>query len=392
MKEEKEDQIYRALSFLEEKREEMLKLLEKMVNIESGNENKPGCDAMCALMEEQLRNIGAKTRTVSMDTRGDFLHGVWGEENEAPPVLFSGHMDTVFPAGTLERNPFRIEDGKIYGPGCLDMKSGLVIALYAVQALKTAGYDKRSIRFAFSGDEENGHRESRASEEYRQAVRGCAAVLNFETGYPDDGIVVGRKGSCRFTIEVTGIASHAGNAPEKGRSAILEMAHKIIELQELNAPEYGTTLNIGIISGGTAVNSVPDRCLAKADVRFSEREGLDALLKRLTEKCSIPVVEGTKTQISISSVNDVMDTTPEILELFNHIKETAKKIGYPGELHPIRVGGWSDASLAAAQGVPVVCGMGACGEFNHTEREYAIADSLLARAKLAAAAIITFNV
>ena len=214
MNEEKRKQLEKALSFLDGKQEEMMGLLERLVKQESGNPDKEGCDAMCALMEEQLKKLGAKTTVVSMEKKGNFLYGEIGGERPGKPVLFGGHMDTVFPRGTIQNTPWRVENGRAYGPGCLDMKSGLVIALYAAAALGEAGFEERPVRFAFPGDEENGHRESTAAAEFRAASRGCAAVFNFETGYPDDGIVVGRKGSCRLTVRVKGVGSHAGKAPE----------------------------------------------------------------------------------------------------------------------------------------------------------------------------------
>ncbi len=382
------EQIEQAFTFLEGKQDEMLALLKTLVNQESGTGDKAGCDAMCALMKAELERLGAVTSVTPMETKGDFLYGVWGEGRPHAPVLFSGHMDTVFPKGTLAKNPFRVENGRITGPGSLDMKAGLVIALFAAKALKAAGYEARPLRFAFPGDEENGHRESLAAGEVKKAARGCAAAFNFETGYPDDGIVVERKGSCRFTIKIYGVAAHSGNAPEKGRNAILEMAHKVVALQALNDLEHGTSLNVGLVKGGTSVNSVPDFCQADVDVRYTKRERLDALLERVRQICTETQIEGTRTELTISSVSEVMEPAEEIMGLFEHVKKAAEETGYPGALHPIKVGGWSDASLIAAEHVPVVCGMGAKGELNHTNREYAYADSLVPRAKLAAAAVI----
>ena len=193
-------------------------------------------------------------------------------------------MDTVFKEGAAKQNPFRVdEDGNAHGPGVLDMKAGLTIAVFIVKALNDAGYNERPVKIAFAGDEENGHRESGAAAVMLEACEGVAAAFNFETGYLDDGLVVGRKGSFRMTVEVQGVASHSGNAPEKGRNAILEMSHKIIELQNLNDYEHGTSLNVGLITGGTVVNAVPDHCEIKIDIRFTQKERLDQLLEKIDE-------------------------------------------------------------------------------------------------------------
>jgi len=338
-------------------------------------------------MEAELAGMGMETRRVSMAEKGDLLHGQWGASHPGAPVLLCGHMDTVFRPGTLEKTPFSIREGAARGPGVLDMKAGLVIALYTIRALQSAGYDQRPLRVVFPGDEENGHRNSTAAQEIRRACRGCAAALNFETGYLSDGLVVGRKGSCRFSLEVTGVAAHSGNAPEQGRSAILEMAHKVIALQALNDLAQGTSLNVGVISGGTVVNSVPDRCRAEVDVRYTRESRLHDLLERARSIADTVYVEGCTTRFCLSSASAVMEDTDAVMALFRHIRRTAREIGY-GEVIPIKVGGWSDASIIASEGVPVVCGLGARGEHNHTPEEYALVDSLFSRTRLAAASII----
>lgn len=377
--------------FLSKQQDSMLKLLETMVQIESGNTDKAGCDTMCSLVEGELRALQVETRRVPMSEKGDFLHGVWGDCYPGAPILFSGHMDTVFPKGTLRNIPFRIHDGKAFGPGCLDMKAGLVVAIFALRALQESGFCGRPIHFAFAGDEENGHRASSAAEEYRAAAKPCVAVFNFETGYPNDGLVVGRKGSCRFTVEIDGIASHAGNAPEKGRSAILEAAHQVIALQALNDLPRGTSLNVGLISGGTCVNAVPDYCRLEVDVRFTSRQHLDALLEKVKHIIATPVVRGTHATLAVSSINEVMEASQKNLWLFSQVKVASDAIEYPGTLHPIQVGGWSDANLAAGMGIPAICAMGACGEGHHTTEEFVTISSLVPRAMLAAASVLMFQ-
>lgn len=385
MTEKQSAQVKAASDWIQAHREDMLALWERLVRTESGNMDKAGCDAMASLMEAELAGMGVETRRVAMPEKGDLLHGLWGASNPGKPVLLCGHMDTVFPPGT--GTPVSIRDGTVRGPGALDMKAGLVIALYTIRALQSAGYDQRPIRVVFPGDEENGHRNSTAAEEIRRACRGCAAALNFETGYLSDGLVVGRKGSCRFSLEVTGVAAHSGNAPERGRSAILEMAHKVIALQALNDLEHGTSLNAGVIRGGTAVNSVPDYCRVDVDVRYTRESRLRELLDRAREIADTVFVEGCTTRLCLSSTSAVMEDTGAVMALFRHIQRTAREIGY-GEVTPIKVGGWSDASIIAGEGVPVVCGLGAKGEHNHTPEEYALADSLFSRTELAAASIL----
>ena len=217
------------------------------------------------------------------------------------------------------------------------------------------------------------------------------AALNFETGYPHDGIVVERKGSANFTVEVEGVAAHAGNSPEKGRSAILEMAHKIIELQALNDFEKGTTVNVGLITGGTVVNAVPNCCTVKVDVRYVTMDALEELRPKVEAICAKTFVDGTKTTLTWERAATPMPCSEGNMKLLEVLKATAEEIGYPGQLSAHKVGGWSDSCIVASKGIPVVDALGTKGSWNHAPNEYAEVESLFTRAKLAAAFVINLK-
>lgn len=423
---EENTMIALASEYIDAHREEMLDLWETLVSTESGNSDKEGVDRVCEILRQELECSGAQTTVVEMEKRGNFLRAEFCPRNhtesteDAPSVIRSrsaenvplampeqraagksengtarpggilliGHMDTVFAKGTIAKNPFRIEDGKAYGPGILDMKAGLVMTVFILRALKACGYEKRPIRVVFAGDEENGHRESTAQEEIRRACAGCSAAFNFETGFLDDGLVIGRKGSCRVTVDVEGVASHAGNDPERGRSAILEMAHKVIEIQKLNDYEHGLFVNVGVINGGTVANAVPGNCQIQIDIRYEDKNRLENTLdeiRRIAEEIHVP---DTKAAVTMTRPSEVMPPSEANKTLFEHVKRAAKRIGY-GDVTTKTVGGWSDSCLAAACGVPVVCAMGVKGANNHSMEEYAVVDTLFARTKLALASIIT---
>ena len=389
---DREQCIKQVNQYIDAHREDMMQFWKELVSIESGNESqKEGVDEICSKIAEELRGCGAETQTIQMEKKGNFLLADWGKGREKKPVLFIGHMDTVFKEGAAKQNPFRVdEDGNAHGPGVLDMKAGLTIAVFIVKALNDAGYNERPVKIAFAGDEENGHRESGAAAVMLEACEGVAAAFNFETGYLDDGLVVGRKGSFRMTVEVQGVASHSGNAPEKGRNAILEMSYKIIELQNLNDYEHGTSLNVGLITGGTVVNAVPDHCEIKIDIRFTQKERLDQLLEKIDEILAKTYVDGTKTIIHKTVPSAVMEDSEPVMALFHHIEKTAELTGY-GKVKPIKVGGWSDSSLVASKGIPVVCGLGARGKGNHSPEEFAVVESVFERAKLIAASVILLD-
>lgn len=379
--------IESASAYIDAHIQEMIALWQILVSMESGNRDKEGVDRVCARLAQELERSGAETKIVPMETRGNLLKADFHPERTKAPVLLLGHMDTVFDRGTLEKNPFRIVDGCAYGPGVLDMKAGLVMAVYILRALDACGYGKRPLRVVFAGDEENGHRESTAAEEIKAACEGCAAAFNFETGFPDDGLVVGRMGSCRVTLTVRGVAAHAGNDPERGRSAILEMAHKVIAIQQLNDYEHGLYVNVGLINGGTVVNAVPGSCEIQIDLRYADRGRLDRTLKQIEEIAAVSCVADTAAKMTVTEPSVPMEKTEKNLKLFAHVQETAREIGY-GEVTPKTVGGWSDSCLAASCGIPAICGMGVKGAKNHSMEEYAIVSTLFTRTKLALASII----
>lgn len=386
---EEKAMIAKASEYIDGHRAEMMELWEGLVSMESGSADKEGVDKVCEMLREELEASSVETTVHPMETAGNLLTGVFHGERTEKPVLLIGHMDTVFARGTLEKNPFRIdEDGNVHGPGCLDMKAGLVIAVYLLRALEACGYSRRPLRIVFAGDEETGHRQSTAADEIRKACGGCEAAFNFETGFLDDGIVVARKGSCRVVVKVTGVASHAGNDPERGRSAILEMAHKVIEIQKLHDFANGLFVNVGVINGGTVSNAVPGSCEIKIDIRYEDRERLERTLTRIREIAASHVVPDTTAEVEITAPSDFMAASEENLRLFAHVKRAAELIGY-GEVTTKSVGGWSDSCLAASCGVPVVCAMGVKGANNHSMEEYAVAETLFERAKLALAAVIT---
>lgn len=376
-----------VLAYIDSHREEMLALWERLVCSESPSGDKEGVDRVGKLLAEALKQSGAVVRFVSNEVRGDVLCADWRPENPGKPIVFCGHMDTVFPLGTLAERPFRIESGKAFGPGVLDMKGGLVILVFVLRALREADYRLHPIRVILAPDEEIGHTRSCTKDTLLRYAAGAAAAFNFETGFPDGGIVVSRKGTCRFLFDVDGVEAHSGNCPEKGRNAIEEMAHKILALQALNDLPHGTSVNVGVISGGTVVNAVPGHCRIEVDVRYTSPALLDALLVRAREISDTVFVDGCSCTMTLQKTDLVMEESEAGLALFRQVGRAAERIG-ASPLKPIRSGGWSDSNLISSLGVPVVCAMGVCGEHNHTAHEYAIVDSLFERAKLAAVSIL----
>jgi len=385
-----ENQKTKAFQFIDAHREEMLTLWQELVSMESGSQNKPGIDAVAAKIQQVLNDVGATTRIIEMEKAGNMMIGEAGSDRLHPKVLFLGHMDTVFSLGTVAKRPFTIKEGIAYGPGVLDMKGGIVAALFAIKALQAAGYDARPLKMILAGDEEIAHVNSNASEVFMTEAKGAAAAFNCETGFTDNAIVVGRKGSVVFELEVKGVAVHAGNEPENGRSAILEISHKVIEIQNLTNWEKGTTFNVGVIQGGTVPNAVPGQAKIIVDVRYLEPELLPDIRRQLEEVAAHTHVQGTTTTLVEVPGIAPMKTTEGVKELFDIVKKTYEENGW-GAPYAKLVGGGSDSAYSVIAGVPTVCAMGVKGGRNHSPEEFAIVDTLFERAKLLAACTLNLD-
>ncbi len=376
--------------YIDAHRDEMLALWRDMVNQDSGTSDKPGVDAVQAMIRCILEQEGAMVRTVEYEQAGNLLIAEIGGGSAKPPVIFLGHVDTVFKRGTSLERPFGIRDGKAYGPGVLDMKGGVVVFLYAIKALNAAGFSDRPIKVLLAGDEENGHALSNAAEVFVTEAAGAFAAFNCETGFVDDAIVVGRKGVIQFELEVRGVAAHVGNDPENGRSAIVEIAQKLLEIEKLTDWQAGTSFNVGVIEGGTVPNATPDFARIKIDVRFTTENAIAKIAEQLEEIAAKTYVPGTTTTLKRGVSFQTMRTTDGVKRLFALVKETSAGNGF-GEPYEKTVGGGSDSAYTVVAGVPTVCAMGVKGGRNHSAEEYAVVETLFERAKLLAACVLNLH-
>ncbi|WP_231881926.1 M20 family metallopeptidase [Anaerosporomusa subterranea] len=376
--------------FIDDHREEMLTLWRDLVNQESGSADKEGIDKVQAKIKNFLENEGAVVRIVEYEQAGNLLIAEIGSDRTQSPVLFSGHVDTVFKNGTIEKRPFTIRDGKAYGPGALDMKGGVVAFLYAIKALNAAGFAERPIKVLLAGDEEIGHANSNAAEVFVKEAAGCIAAFNCETGFVDDAIVVGRKGVGRYDMEVRGVAAHVGNDPENGRSAIVEIAHKLLAIEKLTDWQAGTSFNVGVIEGGTVPNATPDYAKIKIDVRFADETAIPKFTKQLEDIAATTYVPGTTTTMTGGASFKPMQTTEGVKRLFNLVKEVYAENGF-GTPNEKVVGGGADSAYTVIAGVPTVCAMGVKGGRNHSPEEYALVESVFERAKLLADCVLNLN-
>jgi len=358
-------------------------LLRRLVETESPSHDKAAVDRVGAIIAEQTRRLGAAIEVIRNGETGDHIIARFHPSREAhslhpSPVLLLCHMDTVFPLGTLPKIPYRESDGKIFGPGALDMKAGIVIALSAIEEARKNGVT-RPVTLLCTSDEEIGSLTSR--EHIERLAKESGLVLVLEGGLVDGSLKTWRKGVGEFWVKVHGRAAHAGGDHEKGRNAIEEMAHQVIAIQKLTDYSKQTTLNVGVIQGGTVSNVVPEEATIQVDVRVmqpGEWERLESEMSKLK-----PVLDGTSIEITGGLNRPPMPFDETMQTTFEKAKSIAAQIGM--ELKAGGTGGASDANFVAPLSIPVLDGLGAIGEGYHSEREYIFAESLEERTRLVAA-------
>ena len=380
----------KVFQFIDEHREEMVSLWQEVVDMKSGPHEKAGIDVVGKRFQSVLNDLGAATRQVEFEQAGNMLIGELGIARAKAGVLFMGHMDTACPAETVVGRNFTIRDGIAYGPGVLDMKGGIVAALYAVKALQHIGYETRPIKFVLAGDEEVLHARSTAADSFVEEAKGFAAAFNVETGFKDNGIVVGRKGVMRLMMQTKGVAAHAGNDPENGRNAIEELAHKLLAVQRLTDWDKGISFNVGVIEGGTTSTTVPEMATIYIDVRYKDPEDYPAIMASVEAIAAQTFIEGTTTTVRFMEGIKPMKTTDGVKALFEVVKAASAECGFE-EPYAKYVGGASDSAYSVIAGVPTVCAMGVKGARNHSPEEHAVVDTLFERAKLLAACVLKLD-
>ncbi|NVZ86233.1 MULTISPECIES: M20/M25/M40 family metallo-hydrolase [Pseudomonas] len=360
----------------EQYKADALKLLERLVNIDSGSGYEPGLTQVRDIAVDELKQLGFSIQLVP-DAAAHNSHVVATLKGTGKAkILLMAHMDTVFKEGSAAARPFHIKDGRAYGPGVMDDKGGIVAGIYALKVLKNQGFrDYAQITFLLDASEETGT--DGASELIRNTAKGHDVTLNLEPGRPADGLVVWRKGSATAVVEVKGKAAHAGVAPELGRNAAMEAAHQILQLGKLGDAEKKTTINFTVINSGDRVNVIPDQATAKADVRAALPEEFDRIEKDLARVSANKLIPETEVTTSLHRGLPPMPQTPESDKLVAIAQgiygELGRKLTIEGS------GGAADASLSAGVGTPTLDGFGIVGGNIHTPEEYAEVESVAPR-------------
>ncbi|MGM7722400.1 M20 family metallopeptidase [Metabacillus sp. Hm71] len=370
-------------SFLQLHQKEMLLFIKRLVNIDSGSHNKKGVDSIGQILEDCYKELGFNVFIEEQEEYGNHLI-IEHKDAKEPKIIILAHMDTVYPKGTAMVRPFHIKGNRAYGPGVIDMKASHAALLYAVKALKNEGYKGyKNIRLVFNSDEEVGSPTSR--EIIEREAKGKKYALVLEPARKDGSIVSARRGKGNYTLIVEGKAAHSGIEPEKGRSAIEELAHKIIQLHELSDHEKGISVNVGLIEGGSSANTVSDHAEAHIDVRIKEMKQVKLLEKRLEKICSSSDVAGTKIILEGEMNRPPMEKNKKTCKLLSIIQDVGEELGV--EIEDTATGGGSDASYTSSLGVATIDGLGPVGGNAHSEKEYLEIPSLVERTLLLATVI-----
>jgi glutamate carboxypeptidase len=366
-------------------REWMIGLLADIVAIESPTTDKAAVDRLGLQLAAEARSQGAQVQTHPRQESGDCLVCRWNSAANSTGLLILCHMDTVFPMGSLAQMPWRREQGKIFGPGTMDMKAGIVQTLAVIRKLRESGrMPKSPLTLLLTCDEETGSLYSRTLIE--TLARQAEAAFCMEPAMANGAIKTSRKGTGDITLEVRGVAAHAGVNHEKGHSAIEEMAHHILAAQALTDYTKGTTVNVGVVSGGTRPNVVPEHARAEIDFRVQNLNELDRLQAWVDGLR--PVNPGTSLSARLELNRPPMPRDATMARSFEKARVLAAQIGL--DLQETGTGGGSDANFVAPLGIPVLDGLGPIGDGAHSEREFFWEDSLLDRAALLAALIENF--
>jgi glutamate carboxypeptidase len=377
-----DNQWQERLRYLEAGQEACVRTIRELVEIESPSDNKAAADRIGEALARKFTGLGGRARVHPATDFGDNLQVDFAGRSDMKPVLLLGHFDTVYPLGTLATMPCHVAYGRMSGPGVLDMKSGIALMLSALEALQAwHGELPRPVTVFLVSDEEVGSYSSRRITE--SLATESAAVLVLEPAGPRGAVKTARKGVGEYTLQVQGVASHAGLDPGKGHSAIVELARHIPELWKLNDLQEGVSVNPGVIRGGTRTNVIAAEATVEIDVRIKRAKQAAALDRRI--RALKPFDRHCKLSIEGGINRMPMERNAGVAALYKKAKTIASQMDW--QLEEAAVGGGSDGNFTAGIGVPTLDGMGGVGTGAHALHEHIVISELPRRALLLAGMI-----
>ncbi len=369
------------LTYFQSRQQHMVDFLTTLVAYETPTTDKAAVDKLGAFMEAQFRELGAAVTRLSQEKVGDFLLAKWNESAPGKPIMFLIHIDTVWPLGTLAERPTRIDDeGRLFGPGAIDMKGGITVALWALRGLVERGeLPNRPIWVLMTSDEEVGSVYSEPV--IREVAAHCGLVLVMEPATKEEALKTWRKGVGTYTVSVEGRPSHAGNAPEQGINAVIELAQQALRLHALNDLKNGTSVSVTVFHGGSATNVIPAKASAEVDVRTLNARAWDEISAQITNLT--PFIPGAKVTVTPGHARGPMEHNEQMKRTFAQCKAIGERYGLT--VREDGSGGGSDGNFTAHMGIPTLDGLGPQGDGLHALHEHVVLASLPRRATLLAA-------
>lgn len=372
------------LEHLARQEQAMVALLAELVDIDSGSYNKRGVDLVQDRLRAWLEAAGISCEVFPNERFGGCMTArLQGSNAGNRPIVLMGHCDTVFPEGTAAQRPFHIDDNRAFGPGVADMKAGLVMNAFLLDALKRFGV-ACPVTGLFTADEEIASPSSRPIIEV--VAKGARAVFNAEPGRPSGNVVSRRKGASFIELEVTGRAAHSGAAHAQGVSAIEALARKIQKLHKLTDYDLGTTVNVGLIQGGQSVNTVAPRATAGIDVRFPTLNIMEKILGEVREICTCCEFPGSEGRIMREGNFLPLEQDEASRALLDRYAKASAGLGLQVTGEP--TGGSADSGFTAALGTPTLCATGPLGGNAHTDEEWCRIDTIVPRAQALALTVL----
>lgn len=385
-----ENQLAKIFTFIDEHKEDMVQDLRTFADLEGHFEEKDNVLKARTWLQQQLEKEGFACRFREVaDDRCGIMIAELGMDRPGKPIIFSGHCDTVHYTGSFGgENPTVIKDGKIFGPGVLDMKGGLIIALYVAKALNFIQYKEHPIKLIVVGEEESDHVGNDGNKILTAESKGALCCFNMETGQMNNSLCTQKKSQFTYYLSVDGVGGHAGNDFLKGRNAINEAVYKIQKIIELTDLSVGTTVTTVVIKGGGHTSGIADHCEVVFDVRVTNENEAKRIMDSMYEITDETFIEGTKSKLTYYRAKLLpLQETKEAIRLLDFVNTVAKDNGFD-EFGKVHLGGASDAGNMAAAGIPVLDNCGIIGQYAHNKKEYGIINSLYSRAKIFAGTVL----
>lgn len=373
------DKTRTLIEYIESLEDETIRFLKEIVEIESPTTDREAVNLVGELIKSKVKALEGtiEIEPSGQADRGDHIIARWqGIDPSLKPILVLAHMDTVWKKGTLKEMPFRVDGNKIYGPGIFDMKGAIVFILTAIEIMQKLGLPfKRPITCLFNSDEEMNSSTSRGVIDREARKSKYALILEGGVG---DAVITSRKGILYFKVTAKGKSSHAGMDHEKGINAIEEIAHQILAIQKKTDYSRGTTLNCGIVNGGTRTNVIPAEAILEVDSRVPTKEEEERIVREM--ESLTPVLKGVELDIYTLIKRPPMDRSDGVIQLYEKTKQLAEELGF--DLPETSTGGISDGNLTAAIGVPTLDGLGPVGDGAHAVYEHIEKDKISQRIAL----------